>query len=34
MTKRGGRRRKRLLHYLKEREGYWKLKEEALGRIM
>jgi len=30
MTRRRGRRRKRLLHGLKERKGYRKLKEEAL----
>jgi hypothetical protein len=27
---RRGRRRKQLLDYIKERRGYWKLKEEAL----
>jgi len=32
MTGRRGRRRKRLLDDLTEERGYWKLKEEALGR--
>ena len=32
MRRRRGRRRKRLLDDLKEERGYWKLKEEALGR--
>jgi hypothetical protein len=30
VTGRRGRRRKKLLYYLKEKKGYWKLKEEAL----
>ena len=30
MTRRRGRRLKRLRNDLKERKGYWKLKEEAL----
>jgi hypothetical protein len=30
VTERGGRRRKQLLDDLKEKRGYWKLKEEAL----
>ena len=30
MTGRLGRRSKRLLDYLNEKTGYWKLKEEAL----
>ena len=34
MTGWRGRRRKRLLDDLKEERGYWKLKEEALGRIV
>jgi hypothetical protein len=34
MTGRGGRRRKQLLDDLKERRRYWKLKEEALDRIL
>jgi hypothetical protein len=32
MTGRRGRRRKQLLHVLKEKRRYWKLKEEALDR--
>jgi hypothetical protein len=32
MTGRRGRRRKQLLDDLKEKRGYWKLKEEALDR--
>ena len=32
MTGRQGRRRKQLLDDLKEKIGYWKLKEEALAR--
>ena len=32
LTCRRGRRRKQLLDDLKEREGYWKIKEEALDR--
>jgi hypothetical protein len=32
MTGRRGRRRKQLLDYLKEKRGYWKMKEEALDR--
>ena len=31
MTRRRGRRRKQLLDDLKEKRGYWKLKEKALG---
>jgi hypothetical protein len=31
---RRGRRCKLLLDYLKEKRGYWKLKEEALDRTM
>jgi len=34
VTGRRGRRRKQLLNDLKERRGYWKLEEEALGRIL
>jgi hypothetical protein len=34
MTGRRGRRRKQLLDDLKEKRRYWKLKEEALDRIM
>jgi hypothetical protein len=34
VTKRRGRRRKKLLDDLKERRGYSDLKEEALDRIM
>ena len=34
MTRRRGRRRKKLLDDLKDRRGYSHLKEEALGRIM
>jgi hypothetical protein len=30
MTRRRGRRRKQLLHDLKEKRRYWRLKEEAL----
>jgi len=33
VTGRRGRRSKRLLDYLKEKTGYWKLKEEALRRL-
>jgi hypothetical protein len=32
MTGRRGRRRKQLLDDLKEKRGYWKVKEEALDR--
>jgi hypothetical protein len=31
---RRGRRRKQLLNNLKEKRGYWKLKEEALDRTV
>jgi hypothetical protein len=34
MTGRRGRRRKQLLDDLKEKRGYWKLKEEALDRTV
>jgi hypothetical protein len=34
VTRRRGRRRKKLLDYLKERRGYPHLKEEALDRSM
>ena len=34
MTRRGGRRRKKLLVGLKDRRGYCQLKEEALDRTM
>jgi hypothetical protein len=34
MTGRRGRRRKQLLDDLKEKRRYWKLKEEAPGRIL
>ena len=34
MTGRQGRRRRKLLDYLKERRGYSHLKEEALDRTM
>jgi len=34
VTGRRGRRRKKLLDYLKERRGYCHLKEEALDRTM
>jgi hypothetical protein len=34
MTGRRGRRRKQLLDDLKEKRGYWKLKEEALARTL
>jgi hypothetical protein len=34
MTGRRGRRRKQLLDELKEKRSYWKLKEEALDRIL
>jgi hypothetical protein len=34
MTGRRGRRRKQLLHDLKEKKRYWKLKEEALNRTL
>jgi hypothetical protein len=34
MTGRRGRRRKQLLDDLKEKRGYWKLKEEALERTV
>ena len=34
VTRRQGRRRKKLLDYLKDRRGYCELKEEALDRIM
>jgi len=33
-TRRRGRRRKQLLDDLKEKRGYWKLKEEALDRTV
>ena len=34
MTRRRGRRRKKLLDELKDRSGYYHLKEEALDRTM
>jgi hypothetical protein len=34
VTGRRGRRRKQLMDDLKERRGYWKLKEEALDRTV
>jgi hypothetical protein len=34
VTERGGRRREQLLDDLKEKTGYWKLKEEALDRTL
>jgi len=34
VTGRQGRRRRKLLDYLKERRGYFHLKEEALDRTM
>jgi hypothetical protein len=34
MTGRRGRRRKQLLDDLKEKRGYWKLKEEALDHTL
>jgi len=34
VTRRRGRRRKKLLDYLKDRSGYSHLKEEALDRTM
>ena len=34
MTGRRGRRRKQLLDDLKEKRGYWELKEEALDRAL
>jgi hypothetical protein len=34
MTRRRGRRRKQVLDDLKEKRGYWKLKEEALDRTL
>jgi hypothetical protein len=34
ITGRRGRRRKQLLYELKEKRRYWKLKEEALDRIL
>ena len=34
MARRRGRRRKKLLDYLKDRRGYCHLKEEALDRTM
>jgi hypothetical protein len=34
MTERRGRRRRKLLDYLKEKRGYSHLKEEALDRTM
>ena len=34
MAGRRGRRRKQQVDYLKETRGYWKLKEEALDRIL
>jgi hypothetical protein len=33
-TGRRGRRRKKLLDDLKEKRGYWKLKQEALDRFL
>jgi hypothetical protein len=33
-TRRGGRRRKQLIDDLKEKTGYWTLKEEALDRTV
>jgi hypothetical protein len=32
MTGKGGRRHKQLLYDLKEKRGYWKLRQEALDR--
>jgi hypothetical protein len=34
VTKRRGRRRKRLLDDFKEKRGYWKLKEKVHNRIL
>jgi hypothetical protein len=34
VTARRGRRRKQLLDDLKEKRGYWKLKEEAVDRTL
>jgi hypothetical protein len=34
VTRRRGRKCKQLLDVLKEKRGYWKLKEEALDRIV
>ena len=34
VTRRRGRRRKKLLDDLKDRRGYWQLKEEALDRTI
>jgi hypothetical protein len=34
VTGRKGRRRRKLLDYLKERRGYFHLKEEAVGRTI
>ena len=34
MTGKRGRRRKHILGKLKERRGYWKLKQEALDHIV
>ena len=34
VTRRGGRRRQKLLDDLKDRRGYYQLKEEALDRTM
>jgi hypothetical protein len=34
VTRRRGRRRKKLLDDLKDRRGYWRLNEEALDRAM
>ena len=34
VTRRGGRRRKKLLDDLKDRRGYYHMKEEALDRTM
>ena len=34
MTRRRGRRRRKLLDDLSEKRGYWKLKEEALDRTL
>jgi len=34
VTRRGGRRRKQLLDDLKEKSGWWELKEESLDRTV
>jgi len=34
LTRRRGRMRKQLLHDLKEKREYWKLKDEALDRTL